>query len=1027
MELVYPQVITGADLLRGIIKLNELAPLLKRRGATSVAVVNSKLYGVRSFYKVMKENGIRPVIGLSVYLQMEDEEELLVYVYAKDDQGYRNLLKMSSASSTRNPEVLPLSWLKAYSAGCIVVCPLTDTSWNNNRDVDTIKKVKEMTNASSFFIGISRAGGVVHTDEETIVLYATELDTPITAVHESRYLHSEDAFAYEVAESIKTGFKLTDPARPATLHTAAYLPENDEMLNWFSNRHEWLENMTLLLSTCDAILPPSKTLMPIFPVPENSLAASVLQEHCEKGLLKRLGAVSEEYKMRLLYELDVICKMGFEDYFLIVEDFIRFASDNQILTGPGRGSSAGSLVAFALEITDVDPIKYGLIFERFLNPGRVTLPDIDVDFADNRRMEVIEYVAKKYGKSKVAQIITFGSLSARSVARNVARVFDFSNEEMSYLSKVIPSKLGITLEEALKESKALRDWIAIDSLREKWFNCAVTLEGLPRNASTHAAGVILSPIPLVETVPLQSGSDDIYLTQWPMGDVEEQGLLKMDFLGLRNLTLLDKIRSLLKYEKGIQLDFEKIPMDDEKTFELFRSGEMTGIFQFESDGMRDALRLIKPNRFEDIYAITALYRPGPMDSIPLYSRRKNEHEVITYTHPSLESVLKDTYGVIIYQEQIMEIAVDVAGFTMGEADLLRRAISKKKRELLQQERVHFTQNAIRNGFPENAANDVYDLIVKFADYGFPKSHAVAYSLISYRLAFLKTNEPAYFYAALLSTTMGNHEKTAEILREAKSRGVKVLPPSLRSIFSYSVEKGSIRIGFSAIKGIPYSFYSAVKEQRKSGVRWKSLFDMAASLGAEVFTEKIIQPLIKAGALDSFGQTRAVLLASIDAAISHALFMRPDDGDDLLSEILHTVASPKYSPAGTMPRMMLLEYEKEVLGFYLSDHPAAEVKKNTTEKYTDLIGLQTNTDRSTVTVIGLITEIKRIRTKKGEAMAFVTLQDESGQISCTYFPKQYASSAVQLSELTMIQVTGTIERRNGATQILVSQSATVQTS
>ena len=1022
LTLVYPQVVTGADLLRGIIKIEDVAPLLKRRGATSVAIVNSKLFGIRPFYKMMIKFGIRPVIGLSVYLETGEKEAVLLYVYAKDDEGYRNLLKMSSAVSVRESETLPLQWLKAYSPGCIILCPMTDKSWDSSRTEEDFNRVIKGCDISSVIIGIDRSGGIKHPDEAAIEIIAASTNIPISAVYESRYIHKEDAFAYEVAEAIRTGYKLNDPARPHNRMKTAYLPEESELNEWFSDRLQWLSNMSDILLSCNAALPPTQSLMPVFPVPPEETSTSLLAKNSVAGLQRRLGNVEEEYDLRLRYEIGVISKMGFADYFLIVEDFMRYAKDQGILTGPGRGSSAGSLVAYALDITDVDPIKYGLIFERFLNPGRVTMPDIDIDFADNRRSEVIDYVAMKYGKMHVAQIITFGTLSARSVARNVARVFDFSNEEMAYLSKEIPNRHRITIEQAVAESKALRDWIAIDPVRNDWLEAAIKLEGLPRNASTHAAGLILSPVPLVDVVPLQSGGDDIYLTQWPMGDVEELGLLKMDFLGLRNLTLLDRIRSMISYDKGIKIDFENMPLNDEKTFELFRTGDMTGIFQFESDGMRDALRLIRPNQFEDIFAITALYRPGPMENIPLYSRRKNDDEQITYIHPQLEEVLKETYGVIVYQEQIMEIAVRFAGFTMGEADLLRRAVSKKNRENLEKERIHFTQKAVGNGYPENSAVAIYDLIVKFADYGFPKSHAVAYSLISYRLAYLKANEPAYFYAALLSSTTGNNEKAMELMRESEARDVKVLPPSInRSKYMYTVENGSIRIGLGAIKGITPTFYNAIKRARKSGGNWKTLFDMAASIGGEVFTEKAINPLVKAGALDVFGVSRAVLLTSIDAAISHALFIRPEDGDDFLSEVMRSVASPKYSPGGTMSRMMLLEYEREVLGFYLSEHPAAEIKKAAGGTYHTIISIDAIPDRTYVKIAGLITEIKRIRTKKGESMAFVTIQDETGSISCTLFPQKYALSNPHLNEMAIIHVEGAVERRKGKPQIIIQQT------
>lgn len=1017
MELVYPQIVTGADLLRGIIKLDQLAPLLQRRGARSVGIVNSKMYGVRSFCKVMEKYGIQPVIGLSIQLEIEDGSAILLYAYAKDDRGYSNLLKISSAISTREPETIPLKWLQAYSDGCVFICPMTDRSWDAARGTDTIRTIQQA--CPTIYIGISRPGGVKHNEEDKIFEIAVKTGTTITAYHESRYIAKGDAFAFEVATAIRDGYKLNDPSRSKMEIHDAYLPEEQELQQWFSDHPEWIETMADIMLSCNAELPPSRTLMPAFPVPEGHTSASWLKKNCEEGLMHRLGTVSPSYYERLKTELTVIETMGFSDYFLIVEDFMRYSKENGILTGPGRGSSAGSLVAYSLGITDVDPLKYGLIFERFLNPGRITMPDIDIDFADNRRSEVIEYVAKKYGKAHVAQIITFGTLSSKSVARNVARVFDFSNEEMSFLSKQIQEGHSRRLEESVSKSKALQDWIAMDPVRAKWFQAAKTLEGLPRNASTHAAGVILSPMPLVEAVPLQNGGDDIYLTQWAMGDVEEIGLLKMDFLGLRNLTLMDRIQTMVHYDTGKTLRFEDIPLDDAKTFDLFKAGDMTGIFQFESDGMRDALRLIKPDEFSDLYAINALYRPGPMENIPLYSRRKNNKEKIEYLHPSLEPILRETEGIIVYQEQIMQIAVQIAGFTMSEADLLRRAVSKKKREVLRQEREHFVKSAVQNNFPERSASEIYDLIVKFADYGFPKSHAVAYSLISYQLAYVKANAPAYFYAALLSMATGNQEKIMEYIHEIRGRGIEILPPSIqKSKYSHIVENGSIRIGLGAIKGVTPSFYNVVKEARTSE-SWKTLFDFSAAIGGTNFTEKTIIPLIKAGALDEFGEDRSVLLASIEAARNHAQFVSPD-GDDLLHEIIYSVAKPKYSPGGSMPRFAMLEYEREVLGFYLSEHPALEMKKTLGEKMVDLVLVPDVKERSMLKVAGMIREVKRIRTKKGEAMAFLTLQDETGELSCTIFPRQYATSNLHLQELAMVQITGTMEKRNGQTQLIVQQ-------
>lgn len=1017
MKLVYPQIVTGADLLRGINKLNYLAPLLKRRGATLASIVNAKMYGVPSFYKIMKKYGIRPIIGLTVRLDLGEGQAVLIYVYAQTELGYRNLLKMSSAISITDEETLPLSWLEAYSAGCQIVCAMTDASWDRFRDEETIQSLQKHDSSEALYIGIARPGGTSHPDESSIEKIAEQTALPITAMYEARYILPEDAFAFKVARAIRSGEKLTEQEEALDDYAFSYLPEEAELQAWFHDRKSWLEATEKMLDACHVELTESQLLMPKFPLPQNVNVNDYLKEKCRTGLMKRLGSIDERYEKRLAYELSIIQQMDFADYFLIVEDFISFANKSNILTGPGRGSSAGSLVAFALFITDVDPIYYGLVFERFLNPERITMPDIDIDFADHRRFEVIEYVAKKYGKAYVAQISTFGTLSARAVARNVGRVFNFTTEEMNYVASLLPTRTKITLEQAYEQIPKLREWIALAPIRQEWFKTACLLEGLPRNASTHAAGVVLSPKPLVNFVPLQSGDEGIYLTQWPMGDVEAQGLLKMDFLGLRNLTLLDRIRTLIRYDKGIDLDFERIPLNDGPTYALFGRGEMTGVFQFESPGMRDTLKLISPTRFEDLFAINALFRPGPMDHIPNYARRKNGEEQIQYLHPSLEPILKETYGILVYQEQILQIFVQVAGYTMGEADLVRRAISKKDHAVLNEERFKFIQRAMQKGISEQTANEIYALIVKFADYGFPKSHAVAYALISYRLAYLKANEPAYFYAALLTSILGNTEKMIEVIQEAKLCGVNFLPPSINeSQFSFTVEKGAIRVGLRSIQGINASFYEQVKERRTSGGKWTSMFDCAAALGSEYFTEKTATELIKAGAFDEFGESRGVLLASIDAAISHALFADPSDG---VTSLL--MASPKYSPGEPMSQMQKLAYEKEALGFYLSQHPAAEAKKELQERIMDIQAAQHSRERTMTKMVGLVIEVKKIRTKKGEQMAFVKIQDETERISCTFFPKQYTAYHQDLNEMDLLFVEGTIERRKGIPQILVQST------
>lgn len=1013
MALIYPQIITGADLLRGIVKLDELAPLLQQRGARSAAVVNSRLYGVRSFSKMLTKYGVKPVIGLSVNV-LADESELLIYVYAKNATGFANLMKMSSAVSTREEENLPLGWLQAYREGCYVICALTSASWASHRHAEVLQQLAEDAEEGTTFIGIGRPGGVKHPDELQIIGLSTACGMRIAAIHETRYLHPEDFPAYEVATAIREGFKLNDPQKPQNRHRHAYLPEQQQLEDWYKDVPEWVELTEELLSSCHVEITKGELQLPAFPVCEGDTPPSVLRKKCLSGLQSRFAELPGGYEERLDYELSVIDQMGFTDYFLIVEDYVRFAKSKQILVGPGRGSSAGSLVAFALGITEVDPIHYGLLFERFLNPERLTMPDIDIDFADNRRIEVVNYVAEKYGKQFAAQIITFGTLSTKAVARNVARVLDFTPEEVRFMSNEL--NRGLSFKDSVAQSKKLRDWIAVEPHRELWRQAAKRLEDLPRNASTHAAGVVLSASPLVQFVPLQSGTEEVFLTQWAMHDVEEAGLLKMDFLGLRNLTLLDRIRAMIQFNQNRTIDFESIPLDDRKTYELFRTGDMTGIFQFESPGMRQALQLIEPDHFTDLYSVSALYRPGPMDFIPLYSRRKKGQEHAVYDIPELGPILDETYGIIIYQEQIMRIAVEIAGFNFAEADLLRRAISKKNQRILEEERMHFIAGAEKKGFERQKANNVYDLIVKFADYGFPKSHAVAYTLISYRLAFFKANEPAYFYAAYLSSLTGNKEKMMEVLREIKRKGMVVLPPSVtKSRYSHTVENGAIRLGLAAVKGVSLPFYQKLAAER-SKERWESLFDMAIGLGAEQFTEKALIPLIKAGALDEFGEARAVLLASIDAARSHAMYI----GDDMLSDQFQFNSQPKYNPGGSMDRLTMLAFERDTLGFYLSEHPVEQLKERYGDEIHSVSSLASMRPGIRVHVIGLILSVKRIRTKKGETMAFLTLQDETEEVSCTVFPKQYSQISVHLEENKFVQVVGTVDYRNNSCQLIIEQ-------
>ena len=726
-----------------------------------------------------------------------------------------------------------------------------------------------------------------------------------------------------------------------------------------------------------------------------------------------------EYVERLHYELQIINEMNYEDYFLIVQDFMKFAKQAGILTGPGRGSSASSLVAYSLFITDVDPLQYGLLFERFLNPERITMPDIDIDFADSRRMEVIQYVAEKYGKNYVSQIITFGTLSAKAVAREVARIFGFESSTLEAISSFIPNKHGITLKEAYAQSQKLREFIQTEEIRKKWFQVALALEGLPRNASTHAAGVVLSPIPLVDIVPIQIGHDDLFLTQWPMKEVEQVGLLKMDFLGLRNLTIIERILKIINRNKTQSLSLSTIPLDDERTFQLLQNGDTTGVFQLESAGMRHALKQIQPTKFEDIVAVNALYRPGPMESIPLYAKRKLGQLPVTFEHPVLQPILQETYGIIVYQEQIMQIASQMAGFLSGRQIFYVELFQKRKRKYLIKSEM-ICNGSVKQGYREEIAHDIYDMIVRFANYGFPRSHAVAYSFIAYQLAYLKAYYPTYFMAALLTSAIGNDDRIAQYIREAKKKGIAILPPSInKSFYPFTSKKEGIRYSLAAIKSVGGVILKEIFAARKEKP-FQDLFDFCLRVSMSVVNRKVIEMLIHAGAFDEFEVDRATLLASLDVAIDHSELVNPNDGDFDLFHNSEFSLKPKYVNVEPIRLEDKLILEKKALGLYLSDHPVIGYKA--LFQYFGAVSIdEAVVKKENKVLIGAyISSVKTIRTKKGEMMAFLGINDEAGELEAVVFPNVYKTCSFILKNEGIIMVQGRIEVRDGKTQMIMDE-------
>lgn len=1028
MTFIHLHVYSAYSLLTSTATVQQLVRDAGAKGFSALALTDRNvMYGAVAFYKECLKKSIKPLLGLTVDVVSEtlEHESFPLILLAKNNEGFQNLMKITSAVQTKSPEGIPVKWLKHYASGLYAMTPGSKgeieyylSNGEQDNALRTLELYTKIFGRQNFYLSLQDQG--LPGQKELIDKLArlgANTNTPLTAANQVHYLDKEDSFAQECLLAIKNGEKLQDDDREKLGSSEFYLKTAQEMSELFSDYPEALENTLLIAENCNVMLDFESRHLPKYPVEHGRNANEMLEELCFKGLKDRYGRPSPEHVDRLKYELSVIKKMYFSDYFLIVWDFMKYARDKEILTGPGRGSAAGSIVAYVLFITDVDPIEHELLFERFLNPERISMPDIDIDFPDNRRDEVIEYVASKYGELHVAQIATFGTMAAKAAVRDVGRAFGLNAKELDRLSRLVPSKLGITLKEAIKESEGLRKFIEESVKNKRIVETAIKLEGLPRHTSTHAAGVVISEQPLTNVVPIQAGQSKVFLTQYSMDHLEEIGLLKMDFLGLRNLTLIDSILHSIYQRTRQKLDIHDIPFDDQNTFELLGRGETTGIFQLESEGMRKVLTRLEPTRFEDIVAVNALYRPGPMENIPLFIDRKNGRQPIDYYHKDLEPILGNTYGVIVYQEQIMQIASQMAGFSLGEADLLRRAVSKKKKEVLSQEREHFVNGALRKGYDIETANIIYDLIVRFANYGFNRSHAVAYSMIAYQLAFLKANYPLYFMAALLTSAIGNDTKIAQYARELQQMGIKLLPPSInKSTFSFQSEGDAVRYSLAGIKGVGLASLKDIFQARRS-MPFKDIFDFCIRVPQKAASRKVLEALIYSGAFDEFGQDRAILLATIDVAIEHAQLVAPDDSGqiDMFAEAEFSL-KPKYTEVDPMRVEDKLSLEKEVLGVYLSEHPVSIYVKEF-----KAAGVKTIASKSAggKTRLGVyITEQKKIRTKKGEAMAFLTLSDASGETEAVVFPSVFKQYGNALAQGKMALLEGKFDERDGKSQFVV---------
>lgn len=1020
------QVISSFSLLQSTIKIPQLVNEAKKRGYTALALTDiNVMYGAIDFYHECLAADIKPIIGLTLELGPEDSLLLL----AKNEQGYRNLMRISTRKMlalSKGDETFKLDNKQELRDLAVIVPPQKSyvvAAVSNGRLASAKKYLERLSevvgSAKNVFVGTDLE--MEHALYATLNKLAENVQLATIAVEPVNYLNQNDFFELQVLDAIKKGNQLSAEQLSAAskIKGRAWLQPVQEISSAYKqlNLQDPLNAMQKLCQEINLKLHFSAPQLPHFKTPENVGAQQFLRTLCEDGLAKRLKENTDGnitvYRKRLEYELNVIHRMGFDDYFLIVWDVTNYAHQAQIITGPGRGSAAGSLVAYALFITDVDPLRYDLLFERFLNEERAQMPDIDLDMPDNRRQQIIQYVHHKYGADHMAQIITFGTLGAKQVLRDVGRVLGIPQFEMNVWSKAIPTTLHITLGEAYKNSPRLRDLVADSEKNKLLFKTALSLEGLPRHFSIHAAGIILSDKNLVDVVPLQVGNDEIFLTQFTKDTVEELGLLKIDFLGLRNLSILDNATKLVKIGYQRELDVHQILLNDTETLRLFQEADTTGVFQFESAGIKNVLRRLHPSSFEDIAAVNALYRPGPMENIDHFIQRRHGVEKSTYPAESLKPILEKTYGILVYQEQVMQVASTMGGFTLGQADLLRRAMSKKKGAVIEQMKARFVSGAEKRGFAPKVAEQVYEYIEKFAGYGFNRSHAVAYTKMAFQLAYIKRHYPAAFFAALLNTVIGNSDKMKDYLLEAKQHNVEIHAPDVNeSQLLFILHKQKIYFGLQNIKTIRSDFAKHIISERRLHGKFSSFQAFLQRIDKRYLKKEYLEALIYAGAFDGMAHNRATLLKNLPKMLSNIEL----SGNNV--ELLEALA-PKYDTFTDISLEERLKNEEKYLGVYLSAHPVEQFKNLIiSQKVTAISRIQEQEERLHLLVY--IKKIKVIRTKKGQQMAFVTGEDQTGQVDITVFSDLFKKVIPVLKEKMVMLLTGKAEQTKRGLQVIARE-------
>ena len=1061
MAFTHLHVHTEYSLLDASSKIKELTARAKELGMDSLAITDhGVMYGVIDFYRAARENGIKPIIGCEIYVApgsrfdreagSGEDRYYHMILLAENNIGYQNLMKIVSKGFVEGFYYKPRvddEVLRTYHEGIIALsaCLAGEIPRYLSRGMyeeacKSAQKYRDIFGSDNFFLELQDHGiPAQRTVNQGLMRMSQELQIPLVATNDCHYIYKEDVESHDILLCIQTGKKVTDENRMRYEGGQFYVKSEEEMRALFPYAQEALDNTHKIAERCNVEIEFGVTKLPQYDVPDGYTSWEYLQKLCGEGFHKRYPNDDGTLRERLRYELDVIHSMGYVDYFLIVWDFIHFAKSNGIMVGPGRGSAAGSIVAYSLEITDIDPIRYQLIFERFLNPERVSMPDIDVDFCFERRQEVIDYVVRKYGKDRVVQIVTFGTLAAKGVVRDVGRALDMPYAQCDAIAKMIPGDLGMTLDKALKASPDLREAYESDDSVKYLIDMSKRLEGLPRHTSMHAAGVVISRAAVDEYVPLSRASDGSITTQFTMTTLEELGLLKMDFLGLRTLTVIQNAVRLVEKTTGKPLDIDKIDYNDKKVLESIGTGKNDGVFQLESSGMKGFMKELKPENLEDLIAGISLYRPGPMDFIPRYLKGKNDKASIVYECPQLEPILAPTYGCIVYQEQVMQIVRDLAGYTWGRSDLVRRAMSKKKTKVMEEERQNFVYGnkaegvpgCVANGIDEKVANKIYDEMIDFAKYAFNKSHAAAYAVVSYQTAYLKYYYPVEFMAALMTSVLDNSTKVSEYILTCRRMGIEILPPDINEGESgFSVSGNSIRYGLSAIKSVGRPVIEAIIEERKERGVFTTLNDFITRMSGKDVNKRSIENFIKAGALDCLEGTRKQLLMVYSSVLDSVNQEKKNSmaGQmtlfDLAPEEDKADFELKLPDVGEYPKEELLAFEKEVLGVYISGHPleAYEEKwrKNISAVTSDFMldeetGATKIHDGEKVVIGGMVTAKTIKYTKTNQVMAFFTIEDLVGTVEVIIFPRDYEKYHTYLEEDAKIFVTGRAnveEEKNG---------------